>query len=135
MATGHTKDAGWEIGVSKTLPARVDHLWDLLTSPSGLSLWLGDGVDLPSVRSGARYRTADGTEGEIRSYHERHRIRLTWRPKDWDHDTTLQLTVRQAAGPGKTRLGIHQEWLAGAEERERQRGHWQAVIARIEEAL
>ena len=134
MPTGQTKDAGWEIGVSKTLSARIDHLWDLLISPQGLRLWLGTLEHLPSGK-GDTYQTAEGTVGEIRSYHERHRIRLTWQPKDWHHDTTLQLTVTQAATPGTTRLGVHQEWLADADERERQRVHWQGVVATIEAAL
>jgi len=62
-------------------------------------------------------------------------VRLTWRPGGWDHDTTLQLTVSQAADPAKTRLGIHHEWLADADERERQRVHWQGVVAAIEASL
>lgn len=134
MPTGQTKDAGWEIGVSKTLAARVDHLWELLTSPEGLTLWLGTLDQLPT-EAGQAYETAEGTVGEIRSYHERYRIRLTWRPKGWDHDTTLQLTVSQAADPANTRLGIHQERLADGDERERQREHWQAVVAALEAAL
>ena len=134
MPTGLTKNAGWEIGVSKTLPIRVDALWDLLTSPDGLRLWLGTIERLPST-PGQAYQTAEGTVGEIRSYHERYRVRLTWRPEDWDHDTTLQLTVTQAADPANTRLGVHQEWLADAAERERQRAHWQGVIAALERVL
>ncbi|NUR28760.1 MAG: SRPBCC domain-containing protein [Catenulispora sp.] len=134
MPTGQTKDAGWEIGVSTTLAAPVDHLWELLTSPEGLALWLGTLDRLPT-EAGDAYETAEGTVGEIRSHHERHRVRLTWRPKDWDHATTLQLTVTQAADPAKTRLGIHQEHLADGEERERQRTHWQNVAAALEQAL
>ncbi|GAA1996238.1 SRPBCC domain-containing protein [Catenulispora subtropica] len=134
MPTGQTKDAGWEIGVSKTLAAPVDHVWELLTGPDGLRLWLGTVEQLPT-EAGQTYETAEGTVGEIRSYHERHRVRLTWRPKDWDHDTTLQLTVTQAADPAKTRLGVHQEWLADGDERERQREHWRGVIAALEQVL
>ena len=90
--------------------------------------------ELPTAKGGA-FETAEGTVGEIRSYHERRRVRLTWRPGGWDHDTTLQLTVSQAADPAKTRLGIHHEWLADADERERQRVHWQGVVAAIEASL
>jgi hypothetical protein len=66
---GQTKDVGWNIGVSKTLPYPVEQVWALLTS--------GD----------------------------------------------------------KTVLGFHQEWLADAEERERQREHWRAAMARVAAAL
>ena len=89
---GLTKDAGWEIGVSRTVPHPLDEVWRLLTSDEGLALWLGEGARLAPSR-GARYATADGTEGEVRGYRDRDRIRLTWRPPGWAHDSTLQVAV------------------------------------------
>jgi hypothetical protein len=61
-------------------------------------------------------------------------IRLTMRPDGWDHDTTVQVTVSRS-GPDRTVLRFHQEWLADAEERERQRDHWRAVLAAMRSAL
>jgi uncharacterized protein YndB with AHSA1/START domain len=128
---GQTKDVGWHIGVSKTLPHPVEHVWALLTSRAGLRLWLGD-VELGTAK-GDRYETGDGTVGEIRSFHEHNRVRLTWRPADWDHDTTVQVAV---VGQGdRTMLRFHQEWLADADERARQREHWRTVLASVEAAL
>ena len=72
-------------------------------------------------------------QGETRGFRERDRIRLTWQPPDWTHDTTLQLVVR-SAGAGRAMLVIHQERLADAAERERQRRHWQGVITALVEA-
>ncbi len=130
---GLTRDAGWQIGVSKTIARPIDDVWDFLTSPEGMALWLGEGVTLLPER-GAAYRTASGIHGEIRSFRGRDRIRLTWWPPGWSHDTTLQLTVR-AAGEGRTRLVVHQERLADAVEREQQRRHWQGVVNAIVAAL
>lgn len=130
MVVGETKDVGFNIGVSKTLPYPVEHVWDFLLSPAGLAVWLGEGVELAPKKT---YRTADGTEGEVRSLHPLDRVRLTWRPKDWDHDTTVQVAVR---GEGeKTMLRFHQEWLADSDERSRQRDHWKAVLDKVIEAL
>ena len=42
MPTGLTKDAGWEIGVSRPPDAEVDDVWSLLTSVAGLAVWLGE---------------------------------------------------------------------------------------------
>ena len=124
MPTGKTKDAGWEIGVSATLAHPIAEVWSLLTSASGISIWLGDGV--PSVGAkGETYATAGGTTGEIRSHHPLNRIRLTMQPPDWDHETTVQLAV-QSKGE-RTRLNLHQERLADSDERERQRAHWKRV--------
>lgn len=131
MTIGQTKDAGWNIGVSKTLPHPVEQVWEFVTSRDGLRLWLGE-VELGTDK-GDPYTTADGTVGEIRSFRPHDRVRLTWRPEGWTHDTTVQVAVR--ASGEKTMLRFHQEWLADADERERQRVHWQAAMARVEAAL
>ncbi|GAB3926309.1 SRPBCC domain-containing protein [Kribbella albertanoniae] len=130
MPTGQTKDAGWNIGVSKTLPYPVNEVWEFVVSPAGIALWLGDGVELTD---GAPYKTDDGTVGEVRSLHEDDRVRLTWHPADWPHESTVQVAV-SAAG-SKTVLRFHQERLADADERERQRTHWQQVMAAVIEGL
>lgn len=130
---GRTRDAGWQIGVSKTLDYPATALWEFLTSPEGIAIWLGDGVTALS-ELGEGYETKDGTHGETRSFHDNGRIRLTWQPRTWKHETTLQLTVT-SAGEGRARLGVHQERLADATEREQQRRHWQGVVAALIEAL
>ena len=131
--TGHTKDAGWEIGVSRTVSFPVEEVWDFLTSPAGSAVWLGAGVQRLD-QPGAGYETETGTAGQVRSFRPRDRVRLTWQPVDWDHDSTVQFTVTPAAG-NRTRIVFHQERLAGAGERERQRGHWQGVMDALVAAL
>ncbi|GAA4411351.1 SRPBCC domain-containing protein [Actinokineospora soli] len=133
MTVGKTKDAGWQIGVSRTVDHPVAEVWDFITSPEGMALWLGDDVTLLPDR-GSPYETASGIRGETRGFRPLDRVRVTWRPLDWDHDTTLQLTV-SPAGTGRSRLVVHQERLADAAERERQRTHWKSVITAIAEAL
>ena len=130
---GRTRDAGWQIGVSKTIDHSVDDLWAFLTSPEGTAVWLGEGVTV-SPEPGEGYETAAGVRGETRSFTRHRRIRLTWQPPDWRHDTTLQLSVTPA-GDGRSRLGVHQERLADAAEREAQRKHWQGVVDAIVDAL
>ncbi|WP_406640324.1 SRPBCC domain-containing protein [Amycolatopsis sp. WGS_07] len=133
MTVGRTKDAGWQIGVSKTINRSAEEVWDFITSPAGVAIWLGEGVTV-HPEPGVGYETADGTSGETRSFRELDRIRLTWQPSDWPHETTLQLAVR-ASGPGKAMLRIHQERLANAAEREQQRRHWQAVLTELIDGL
>lgn len=132
-SVGKTADVGWNIGVSRVLPYPAETIWDFLVSRDGVEIWLGPGVDLPR-EPGAEYETANGTVGEIRSYVENDRVRLTWRPGDWDHDSTVQVRLSGATGT-KTTLRFHQEWLSGAEEREEQRAYWQDVTERVVAAL
>jgi uncharacterized protein YndB with AHSA1/START domain len=130
---GRTRDAGWQIGVSKTIDVPVEEVWSFLTSPAGVAIWLGEGVTVLPEQGGV-YRTTTGVQGETRSLRELDRVRLTWQPSDWTHDTTLQLTVR-AVGESRARLTVHQERLADAAEREQQRRHWQAVVTMLVQAM
>ena len=50
--TGRTKDAGWQVGVSRTLDHPVQRVWDMLTSPASTDLWLGHGVPLAEEPGG-----------------------------------------------------------------------------------
>lgn len=131
MSVGKTKDVGWEIGVSRTIPYPIEQVWDLLTSLDGTAIWLG--ADVKIGAAGEHYETADGTVGEVRSFHPHSRLRLTCRPAGWDHETTVQVTVTAAGG--RTTLRFHQERLTDAAERERQRTHWRSVLDAIVEAL
>jgi uncharacterized protein YndB with AHSA1/START domain len=132
MTVGKTKDAGWQIGVSRTVAHPVDDVWELLTSAAGIALWLGAGVTF-EFEKGEHYTTDAGVSGEVRSYHPADRIRITWQPPDWDHNTTVQIAV-QAKGP-KTTIRFHQERLANSAERQAQREHWKGVADRIQAAL
>jgi uncharacterized protein YndB with AHSA1/START domain len=126
VPTGLTRDVGWEIGVSRTFPCDVDHAWRTLTEGEGLAVWLAPVGDLPTAK-GEAYRTADGTAGEVRSHRPGDRLRLTWRPPGWDHDSTVQVAVTAAAG-GRAVVRFHQERLAGPDEREEMRAHWAAAL-------
>ena len=130
---GRTKDAGWQIGVSRTVEHPVERVWEFLTSPAGTDLWLGHGVRL-TEEPGAQYETDGGVRGETRSFRSRDRIRLTWQPAEWDHETTVQMVVSRS-GADRTRLTFHQERMTSAGERERQRRHWRAVMDSITSAL
>lgn len=124
---GETADAGFQVGVQRSLPIGVEELWELLLSTEGLGLWLGV-QQLPCQR-GQTYQGADGTVGEVRTFKAPQRLRLTWQPPHLERPTTLQLTL---ACPRNTRtrttLRFHHERLADREQRERMRTHWRAVL-------
>ena len=128
---GLTRDAGWQIGASRTMPLDAAAMWDFLVSGEGLAHWLGD-VRLPRA-VGEAYETADGTAGEVRGYRPGDRVRLTWRPPGRDAPATVQMTVRPATSGCSVRF--HSERLTDAEEREAMRAHWHAVLDRIAAAV
>jgi uncharacterized protein YndB with AHSA1/START domain len=125
---GLTADVGWEIGVSRTIDLPVKQVWEFLTSDDGIRQWLGGGLTLPAGKA-TQYSTPDGTTGEVRSFRDQVRVRLSWQPAGWDHPTTVQVAV--AARGDRTMLRFHQERLADSDERARQREHWSAVLDRV----
>jgi uncharacterized protein YndB with AHSA1/START domain len=132
MPIGKTMDAGWQIGVSITVRRNAVDVWDYLMSRDGLAAWLGHGVEFHGGK-GEPYETGEGTHGELRSYRPLDRIRLTWQPQDWDHETTVQIAIDDKGD--RTRVVFHQERLADAEERRRQRDHWKAVSDKVRHDL
>lgn len=119
-------NADWDLRVRETVNAPRDLVWQYLVG-AGLPLWLGQ-VDLPHEK-GAHYSTRDGVVGTILGYKNAGRVQLTWRPDDWPHDTTLQLSVRD--GEDGTTIVIHHEGLADRDERRMMLGHWKTVIVEL----
>lgn len=102
MPVGKTRDAGWQIGVSRTVPLTPDEVWARIDDPAA---WLGEEAD------------------DVRSCRPLDRIRVGWK------GTIVQVAI----SPAKTGTTVrfHQEHLADADERERQRAHWSAVLDRL----
>ena len=129
---GRTKDAGWQIGVSRTVHADLDDVWDFLISSAGLATWLGGGIETP-LEVAQQYRTDADVRGEIRSLRPYDRIRLTWQPPERADHATIQIALT-ATKTGCT-LRIHTERLIDADEREQMRSHWRGIADAIEGTL
>jgi len=102
MPVGKTKDAGWQIGVSRTVDLTPEQVWARIEDTA---TWLGE--------------TAD----DVRSFRPLDRIRVGWK------GTIAQVAI-SSARTGTT-VRFHQERLTGPDERERQRAHWSAVLDRL----
>lgn len=126
---GKTKDAGWEIGVRRTLPVEQPAIWDLLTSPEGLAIWLGEGADLPLTR-GETYTLADGSSGELRVLKPYSHLRITWQPGSYPRPSLIQ--VRAIARKAKTEIAFHQEHLPGPEARSERQTFFVHALDRLE---
>jgi uncharacterized protein YndB with AHSA1/START domain len=116
--------------VRGTVNAPVAAVWDFLLG-AGLPIWLGRTT--LTLEQGAAYETDDDIRGSILRVTEGTRLRLTWQPGEWSHDSTLQLTVR-AAETGTT-IAFHQERLSGREERRVMLGHWKDVVQDLDDAI
>lgn len=127
---GKTADAGYQIGVRRTLPFSEQEVWHALLSPDGLATWLGGAKQLAE---GTPYLLDNGTAGEVRVYKPGSHIRLTWQPKDWASPSALQIRVIPAANG--TTISFHQDRLGSVAERNTMKAHWEEVILRLEKML
>lgn len=130
---GQTADAGFEVGVQRTISTGAAELWHFMMSIDGLRLWIGDVDKALTLEVGAAYRTKDGTQGEIRSLRQNERIRLTWQPEGWPKPSTLQLYFQDKGE--KTALRLHHEKLLDADHRAEMKEHWQSVLSSIRNAV
>jgi len=128
---GQTAGAGFEIGAQKTLPLGRERAWELLTSPRGLSVWLGDVPSSLEIAVGRSFTTGEGVTGTFRVVNPPQHLRLTWQPADWPEPSTVQVRA-VASGPGKTSLRFHQEQLADERAREQMRRRWRDALAELE---
>lgn len=129
---GETADAGFQIGVQRSITTTAMQAWELITSRPGL--WLGEGASV-AFEKGERYEVpaGDGTpgaSGEIRVVKPGDRLRMTWQPRDWPAPATLQLTLSQS-GAGKTAIRAHLENLPDADARAAMRRRWREALERI----
>ena len=130
---GETADAGFQVGVQRTIGVEADRLWAFLTGPQGLPLWLGDGAEALAFTEGESYETDDGASGDIRSVYPPERLRLTWQPAGWENQSTLQLYLQDKGD--RTALRFHQEKLRDSEQRSEMKAHWTEVLERIKASL
>jgi uncharacterized protein YndB with AHSA1/START domain len=129
---GETADAGFQVGVRRTVPLGAKDAWRLVTSRA--ELWLGDGARL-RLEKGARYEAAGGNglpavTGEVRVVKPGDRLRMTWQPAGWKAPATLQVTL-EGAREGKTGLTVHLERLPDARAREAMRARFGAALERL----
>jgi len=122
---GSTRDTGFQIGVRRTLPMSLAEGWELMTSPEGVRAWLGDGARV-EWEPGREYALANGSAGAVRVVQPESHVRLTWRPRGWPRDSTIQVRVLAAASG--TTIAFHQEHLPSAAARQERRAHFAAAL-------
>ena len=132
---GETMDAGFQVGVQRSVPATATEAWTLMTSRP--ELWLGEGASI-AFHEGEQYEVppgdgAPGASGEVRVVKPGDRLRMTWQPEGWPAPATLQLTLSESRS-GKTAVHAHLEKLPDADAREAMRKRWREALERIASA-
>jgi uncharacterized protein YndB with AHSA1/START domain len=123
-ALGETAEAGFEVGVRRSVDASLEDVWELLVSRP--DLWLGGRV---AFRKGERY-SVPGATGEIRVVKPGDRLRLTWQPEGWTEPATMQIALSRSQS-GKTTITWHLEKLPDAEARDAMRAHLRDALENL----
>ncbi|MNP46989.1 hypothetical protein D3C76_1410240 [compost metagenome] len=123
---GKTKSVGYQVGVRRTFQATLEEAWNLVTTRQGIEIWLGE-LSSYHLGVGIQFTTKSGISGEIRVINEHQNIRLTWKKKDWEKASTLQIrTIKQKNN--KCTISFHQENLPSFEVREEMKAIWDEVL-------
>jgi activator of HSP90 ATPase len=127
---GLTKAAGWEMGIRKTFEIDPLEAWSTLFSEEGISVWLGNLKGEP-LEVGQDYKTTTDITGKVKVLKQNSHVRLTWKKKDWDNVSTLQLRIIGANK--KTVVSFHQENLADEAQREEMLARFSKILDKIGE--
>lgn len=129
--TGLTKDAGWQVGVRRTISLDPETAWALVSSPQGMQIWLGK-IDHGQLQEGDLHELPDGTRVEMRVCRPGSHMRLTRNPGNWEEPSTIQ--VRVISKGEKSVIAFHEENLPSQAERLRRREHFQKVLTELKRA-
>jgi len=129
---GLTKDAGWQMGVRKTINREFDVVWDFMFSNPGLKIWLGN-VDAAELEVGKSMDLDNGTNGEIVVFKAFSHIRMKWKKNDWENTSRLQLRIIRSKS--KTVISFAQEMMLDRSQREEMILYWKKVVADIAKVL
>jgi hypothetical protein len=117
-------DAPQVVQVSRSVPAALTHVWEVLVSPTGSAALLGEGAVLGA--KGEPYHCADGTSGVLRSYHPLEQLRVSWHPTPDSPPTIVEIDLR--ADGDATVLDLTQNHLTEGSDLEALRVRWSAGL-------
>lgn len=123
---GQTTTAGFQIGVRRTLALSPEEAWSFLVSEPGLKLWLGTFSSL-QIEPKYSFESEEGISGEFRIVKPLLQIRLTWKKKEWQKPSTIQIRLLNREA-GKTTISFHQENLSDQRVREEMKQRWEDVL-------
>lgn len=133
IPVGVTKDAGVQIGVRKTIKVEKEKVWDYLTSPQGLPLWIWD-VSEFRLQKGYEFKSKEGICGKLTVVLPFRKLRMKWKLPEWEKPSRLQLYLLPTDS-GKTTIAIHQEMLDDVYVRELMRRFWADKLEQIKNYL
>lgn len=130
---GKTKNAGWQVGIRKTIPLTSDQLWNFITGNQGMQIIIGDTISATNSYNQDRISEKE-IQYKITTIVQNSHLRMQWRLPDWKEYSILQIRV-YSTGQNKAVLAIHQEKLVNGNTRAVMKKYWQEKIDNIVKAI
>jgi uncharacterized protein YndB with AHSA1/START domain len=114
--TDASHDGALAVDVSRTVPAPLGRVWELLISREGAATWLGEGAALGG--KGEPYHCADGSSGVVRSYHPLEQLRVSWHETPDSAPSIVEIELSAQDGGTLIQLQhvhLHHDPITGAE--------------------
>lgn len=113
---------------SKTLNLKAPKAWRYLLSPAGISIWLRP-VSRFQLKARHQFEAEGGIFGEVRTFQEGKRIRITWQDATWSKPSVVNINLIPRAGE-KCMLALQHEKLPSAAARLKWRHYWKEALSR-----
>lgn len=123
--TGENKGT---VAVSRVLNQPVKAVWDVLMTSEGAEIILGPGATFGA--KGQSWKSHDGREGVIRSFHPLEEIRFSWHLDD--RNKAMVTVALSAEDGGKTKIEITHDQPGEDINVAWVRDRWEAALERIE---
>jgi|GEM_PF-3640264 len=124
---GEASGAGFEFGISRTMPASPEEAWAFLTTGPGLEAWAGVGVEV-ELKKGASQQM-HGKRIEVRGLTPGVRLRLA-KTAPGIPQRTFQMSVTPAPD-GRCSVRFHEERLPGVAARRKAERKWNEIMDEI----
>jgi uncharacterized protein YndB with AHSA1/START domain len=130
---GHSESGGFSTVATRTLSASKKQVWNFLTTPEALEVWLKPLSDFNFVK-GHDYETLDGYFGRVRTLKIEERVRMSFQETEWDKPSILQIYL--IARPKQKSVLIFQHGhLANGRLRLKFRDHWKQVLIDLQDKI
>jgi uncharacterized protein YndB with AHSA1/START domain len=112
------------VQISRSVAAPLTHVWEVLVSDTGAQALLGEGARLGA--KGEPYRTAEGVNGVLRSYHPLEQLRVSWHESPDAPASVVEVDLRTEGD--STVLDLRQDHLAVGSDVQALTARWTAAL-------
>lgn len=130
---GQSLKGDYSVTATKVFHMSKKKLWNVLSSPEGISAWLQPMSDFELIPK-SQYEVEGGIYGEVRTMKSPERARLSWKNEEWEKATVVQVQLF-GQDEKKSGLAFMHMGLKSVTQREAMRKHWKEALVRLSDVV